>query len=886
MPEFSAMQVIREEDLFDALSGGETMLLAATVPLSQDWKRRVVCAEDGAVCSTPAVSGWSQWLNMLATEVGDIPVALGGLQELLLWEQVIGTDRSIVSGASLRGLARHASQAVALMQEYGIEAAELAGQGEEADALLRWLKQMRRQLQDMQRSLACDVAHLLLPHISGLVRYRRVVLDGFQTFTPTQQAVLKALQDAGASLERVAPPHVATGIGLTACSDAEAEYAHVAGRVAGYLQEHPSARIAIAISGQVGDTDALRRHLDAQLAPGASLSDGMQSVQMAGTPLSSAPLVRQMLHLLQLAGSPGATFAEMSPLLFSPGLSGYADERQARAMLDASLRASGRHYVAFKALLASGDLQGMPRLAGVLKTMLRWSSAPRSSGEWANAVHGLLQAAGYLRAESKANPDTALRSNADVRQLNAFRECLASLVAADAVSSPMEWPRFLSLLSAACQAEAFKLPALLPQVQVLQLSQMSGLRFDAVFAVGIDEQALPLPVQTAPFIPFPVQRAHGLPNATAALAFEASVYQWAQVLQAAPRVFVSYARHRQEGELHASPLLGDLPVDACAEQTAESARIEVETFADAPDVPVQSGETVRGGSGIVKNQSACAFRAFATHRLGLVPLGTPEPGIDAAAKGSLIHLALEYIWTNLASQAELLALDEDAVSRLVESAISHAHASLRSPLPDSLRAFESERMRRVLLEWLQQERERPAFRVEHCEKSYLFQLPEGGRVTFPVKLKADRIDRDGEGRSILIDYKTGRKQSIGEWTGERMREPQLPLYSMAEGLGADDAVCFARVRSGEMGFEGLSGADTGIKGVAVYKGSDEEAQDWPALLDVWRRHINRLAAEFVAGRTRVAPRDARACNYCGLEAVCRIDEIGFSSEHGDDEEDA
>jgi len=116
-----------------------------------------------------------------------------------------------------------------------------------------------------------------------------------------------------------------------------------------------------------------------------------------------------------------------------------------------------------------------------------------------------------------------------------------------------------------------------------------------------------------------------------------------------------------------------------------------------------------------------------------------------------------------------------------------------------------------------------------------------------------------------------------------MAEPQLPLYAMAEKLGADDAVCFARLRSGDMGFEGLSGEATDIKGIAVYKGNDEEAESWPELLESWRERIDALATEFIEGCCEVTPQDAKACDYCGLEAVCRIDEIGIDR---DEEEDA
>ncbi len=53
--------------------------------------------------------------------------------------------------------------------------------------------------------------------------------------------------------------------------------------------------------------------------------------------------------------------------------------------------------------------------------------------------------------------------------------------------------------------------------------------------------------------------------------------------------------------------------------------------------------------------------------------------------------------------------------------------------------------------------------------------------------------------------------------------------------------------------------------------------DWQDVLDDWKSSINALATEFVEGRCDVSPRDDNACRYCGLEAVCRIDEMDFSS---------
>ena len=140
----------------------------------------------------------------------------------------------------------------------------------------------------------------------------------------------------------------------------------------------------------------------------------------------------------------------------------------------------------------------------------------------------------------------------------------------------------------------------------------------------------------------------------------------------------------------------------------------------------------------------------------------------------------------MGSQRALLALDDTAAASLIDEAVAHAWREARVTVAESTRKFERRRMLTVLSEWLEEERKRPPFSVECCEKPYRLELPESGAIRFSVKLKADRIDRDEEGHRILIDYKTGRKQSIGKWIGERPAEPQLPLYAVAEGLGVDD----------------------------------------------------------------------------------------------------
>jgi len=61
----------------------------------------------------------------------------------------------------------------------------------------------------------------------------------------------------------------------------------------------------------------------------------------------------------------------------------------------------------------------------------------------------------------------------------------------------------------------------------------------------------------------------------------------------------------------------------------------------------------------------------------------------------------------------------------------------------------------------------------------------------------------------------------------------------------------------------------------------QDIPDWEALLDHWRTQLKRLAKEILDGQARVEPRDRKACDFCDLPALCRVQFGG-----GDEEQDA
>jgi len=92
----------------------------------------------------------------------------------------------------------------------------------------------------------------------------------------------------------------------------------------------------------------------------------------------------------------------------------------------------------------------------------------------------------------------------------------------------------------------------------------------------------------------------------------------------------------------------------------------------------------RGGATLVKDIAACPFRAFAKHRLGAKELEETDLGLNYRDRGNSVHRALEYVWTELQSQAALLALTPHALRDLIKRAAEAAVQKLGTVAGSSL----------------------------------------------------------------------------------------------------------------------------------------------------------------------------------------------------------
>lgn len=905
MAEFTEARDLEE------LAGGvvicATHRLARRLRERHDLARRARGQARWAPLDTLTLDAWLARVTGAALLAGEIDarqaprLALSPLQERLLWERVIAADADAAGEPAenalfdREGLAAAAGEANDLMEVWGLPVAGAAGEpSEETSRFLHWRRLLRA---ECQRGGWLEAARLRAWQLGVLAGGAgrlptTLAFAGFDRHNPQERELARLLAARGVTVrELVLGREQAGAAQVAALPDRRAECRAVAAWAAARLEREPAARLGLVVPQLAAVRGLLAAALDDALHPGA-LAPGQAEMPRRynfslGLALAEQPLVAAALRLLAIAAGPGRfSQTEFGELLRGPYWSAAEAEADGRARLDALLRERLPPEPGLAAVLRLARRQRdrglrIAACVGHLEALQEFGKQPggkQAAGrmrpsQWGAVLTEVLARAGW--------PGERGLSSHEWQARQAFFETLRGLDALDALLGRIGLAEAVRLVARQCRERVFQPETEgTPALEVMGPLEAAGAEFDALWVLGLNDDVWPPPARPNPLLPAEAQRRAGSANASAEVQLEFATAVQRRLLRSAPEVVFSYACAEGDRPLRGSPLLHGLPLAGelpaplptlaetlCA--TGAAGRIEALDDHLAPPVPAGTG--LAGGTGLLRAQALCPAWAFYRYRLGARALAEPAAGLTAAERGTLLHRAMEHLWRGRDSAA-MVALGAAGRQALAAEAATAALAGFAEgrdmPLPPRYAALERDHLARLLAEWLALEltRSQP-FAVAACEQPSRVDI-EG----LLVEVKLDRLDRLADGRLVLLDYKSGGDLKPAAWQGERIAEPQLPVYAtwaMTEEIPAQ--VAFARVRPGDCGFVGLGDPgqpDDLLRGVKA-------AEDWPAVLQGWHEAIGAIAREIRAGEAGVSfadPFSESDLKYCEVLPLLRLPE--------------
>jgi probable DNA repair protein len=896
---------------------GSPLYLCATSRLAQHYRESTPTG--ATVWETPCAFTVCQWLAALAenaTLAGllELPPAIDAAAVRLVWEQAIAASLEGDEAAlfDVEGLAATAQEAHTLCQGWHLQPA--TSEGEETRRFLVWQRAYRRCLAALGRcdEHARDEALLAVLAAGHLDLPERVEFAGFDRHTPHELRLREVLTARGVEVADAVQTQAAAGIcTLRMLADSDAECVAAAAWARRLLAESAAARplrLGIVVPDLAGVRSRLEFALEDALQPQLLRPAAAEAPRLfnfsLGQSLASLPPIRCALDLIALALRPQRVEqTALSQLLHAVYWSSGVTEADARALLDVAMRAELALFTTPAALqrlaeyLVARDEISCPHLLADLRRLL---ATVRQNGErrrlpsaWAAFFVACLDAARW--------PGERPLSSHEYQAQATFTECLAAFARLDPLLGAIGAGEASRRFACLCGERVFQPETRgRPPLQVLGTLESSGLEFDALWVMGMNDHLWPPAPRPNPLLPAEAQRRAAAPHASAEVELEFATRVDRRLRRAAPRIVFSCATSDGNRLLRPSPLVAGLVCEAVlaagdqpgiaadvaggpvvpAGADGEGGSAALEELDDHLAPPVVAGEVVRGGTWLLRAQAICPAWGYYQFRLGAQALKMPVEGLDAAARGSLVHQVLEQFWTRTSTLEALQALDEAALAAAVEEAVADGLAQWendrRQSLPEHFRALECVRLGRLLLRWLAGERERSVpFAVVACEQKHEVEI-DGIRV----RLVADRIDRLADGRELIVDYKTGRSIDTRNWAGDRLSEPQLPIYAaFARGVEAPvAAVAFAKVLMDRPAFAGVAeegGLLPGVHGLGESKQKlfdGERFPDWPALLAHWRQAILAVAAEIRAGEAAVVFSDPAQLRYCEVLPLLRLAE--------------
>lgn len=831
------------------------------------------CMADGQhVIAGQRFISWQEWLNQMYVNLSyqtKMPVVLNRWAERTIWQQVIDQHPPLCPMYHPDQLALLCQEAYAYQQGWLVSDKQIHDHlpSDDVKQYLKWHEAFQQRLKDSNWTCESSKLSFIIEHLAQLKPElcREYVVVGFDQFSPQMNALFERMSQLGVVVKKHAPPSAVAWHDISAYKDQNSEIHGVLAQALDHIKHHPGERVAIVMANLHVKRPAIQAWIQQQVLFN-NMKQAMPFNISGGDPLWSWPIVQSAFALLHLVVDHDVQV--MQEVLLSCYV-GDSDELSARHGIDAYLRSQYEGTTRISDWLQASTFETAPNFYRQLEHLKQLASP--ADQHWADHIE-------FFQGIWAAMAWPTHPGGLDSQDYQCAMRCHALLESALSMATvlpqAMSYRKALSIFEQMAKETMFS-PQTRGQtsIEILSHLEITGLTFDAIYCLGMDQTEWPQPTRLNPFLPVGLQKTLEMPHSTADIQLDFAHKLLARMHQQTKALHLSYAQSKQGVECLMSPIIKrpdqegqTLLSDPHKKQVW---KVKMQTLED--DCLPMANRSYPGANSlvaIIKAQANCPFQALIKQRLQVKSFPQPE-SMQFIQRGQMIHDALEHLWGKLKDHQTLQSQSDAALKQLIEKALDTSAAGFQSTSADVLSShffkLEQQHLSRLLWDWMQLEKQRPmGFDVVALEKGLSFDFM--GRV---FQLRVDRVDRLANGDHVLIDYKTGAQVSTASWFQTPGLLPQIPIYALALEC---QGVTFAQLHSSSLGFKGISQKTSPGDGIDVIgEGKRLSIQDWSGLLAFWSLELEAMYQAYDEGRAEVAPtQGALSCQQCDLQALCRI----------------
>lgn len=831
---------------------------------------------------------WKEYTNK---EISAASLLLSANQELVIWEDIISqSEQNHLLQVS--ETAEIAKSAWGILKQWQVPLNHPSLQlTEDSHVFLTWAKQFQKYCKKNHWLDQYSVADLITESIreNKIPAPIHIIMLGFTEISPQNQTLLNCCKEFGTQIIYYQQKRSNNHISRISLNDKENEIRTMARwskQLLSSLRSRESVRgddlsIGCIIPNLEDHRPMVSRIFSEVFTEEGFYTENPLSLPFnisAGRSLASYPIIHTALLLLGLH-SKALPVDTLSNLLHSPFLGDAEKEAMRRADFANQLQNDNLTRISISDLLNKKNKPEL--LAKRLKKYLDKFPAANTKlkiSEWVNIFTEILNIVGW--------PGERSVNSEEYQSIQRWMELFSEFSALEHILPAITYHSALHFLKRLTASTVFQPQSPDAPIQILGMFEAAEIPFDYIWVMGMDDTTWPPTPKPNPFIPQQLQKMLQMPHATAERELSFCHKMTEQLKNCADTVIFSYALHNDDTEVRPSALLNSI-----SEMNADNVLLAKDTqptllsyhhkeiISSNDDVapPIHSSNAIQGGVKIFELQAACPFKAFAELRLYAKPIDPATLGLRAFDRGNIVHKALEFIWAELKTSSGLHAKSHDELRELIHDKLEQAIHLVtgEEAIHVNYLMLEIQRLSKIIWNWLDIEKQRPAFSIYAQEQQYEITI-----ANMSISLRIDRIDELENNEKLIIDYKTGKNNSINEWFGERPDSPQLPLYCLLDPEHTD-GIAFATLHPEKIGFTGISKENLSIPSVkSLAESKNSDANSWIEQIAKWHEVLEKLGNDFREGKAEVDPKEELlTCEHCNLKPFCRIyNKMTLSSE--------